>query len=40
VLDGISQMVIDLGVFMTSLGPSVLMLMPEFFAKIPAASRG
>jgi hypothetical protein len=37
VLDGISQMVIDLGVFMTSLGPSVLMLMPELFAKIPAA---
>ena len=34
-MDGISQMVIDLGVFMTSLAPSILMLVPEIFNKLP-----
>lgn len=38
VLDGISQLVIDLGVFMTSLGPSVLMLLPDIFNQIPEAA--
>jgi len=35
VLTGISQMVIDLGVFMMSLAPSVLMLLPEMFERLP-----
>jgi hypothetical protein len=35
VLGGISQMVIDLGVFMTSLAPSVLLLLPQIFEKLP-----
>ncbi len=35
VLDGISQMVIDLGVFMTSLAPSVLLLLPDIFNRLP-----
>ena len=34
-LDGISNMVIDLGVFMTSLAPSVLILLPELFESLP-----
>ncbi|MDY6986145.1 MAG: hypothetical protein SVE93_07095, partial [Candidatus Thermoplasmatota archaeon] len=35
VLDGISQMVIDIGVFMTSLAPSVLLLLPDIFNRLP-----
>jgi hypothetical protein len=34
-MDGISRMVIDMGVFMTSLAPSVLMLFPQIFEKLP-----
>jgi hypothetical protein len=35
VLNGVSDMVIDLGVFMTSLAPSVLLLLPEIFNRLP-----
>jgi hypothetical protein len=35
VLGGISEMVIDIGVFMTSLAPSVLLLLPEIFNRLP-----
>lgn len=35
VLSGVSDMVIDLGVFMTSLAPSVLLLLPEIFNRLP-----
>jgi hypothetical protein len=35
VLNGISDMVIDLGVFMTSLAPSILLLLPEIFERLP-----
>jgi len=38
VLAGISQMAIDLGVFMTSLAPSVLLLLPQMFEKLPTVA--